>query len=301
LSFQDKRKKAANTNTCILLDKPAGVTSFGALKKVKDRMGISRVGHAGTLDSFARGLLIVCTGKYTRLAGLFTALPKEYVATFLFGTTTDTLDPVGTVTETGTVPTGEELAAALSSFRGEISQRPPEYSAVHINGKRAYKYAREGQKVLPAPRNVVIYSLEMESCNPPFATFRVGCSKGTYIRSLARDIAAAVGTVAHVTQLCRTRIGGFTIEEAVGPDQFDPGRHCRKPMEFMGKLPEISILRAEADLCRHCVFGKDLRLTQFACLFAEGSNAVLNEKGDLVAMVERKHDDFIYRMVVGEA
>ncbi|RPJ06652.1 MAG: tRNA pseudouridine(55) synthase TruB [Spirochaetaceae bacterium] len=295
------RHISANTNACILLDKPPGITSFRALKQIKDRMGTSKVGHAGTLDSFAQGLLVICTGKYTRLAGMFMALPKEYLATFVFGTTTDTLDPVGQTTGSGRIPEEKEIREVIGSFTGEISQRPPEYSSVHINGKRAWKYAREGQAVIPQARPVVISGLVMESYNPPEAVFRVSCSKGTYIRSLARDIAQALGTVAFVKELHRTKIGRFSVQDAVAPDAFDPAKHCMAADVIFQSIPGVNLVKACDELCRLCVYGKDISRSGYAQAFVEGLNAVLDEKNRLVALVQKTENGFSYKMVTGEA
>ncbi|MFI5368353.1 MAG: tRNA pseudouridine(55) synthase TruB, partial [Spirochaetia bacterium] len=208
------------TEGIILLSKPAGQTSFQSLGEVKRRLGTGRVGHAGTLDKFAEGLLVVLAGRLTRLCAFATSLDKEYVAVVHFGRTTDTLDPEGRETGTGTVPSRERVESALARFKGTILQTPPAYSAVHVEGKRAYKSARAGEQVVIPPRRVTIDTLDLIDFTSPEATLRVTCSKGTYIRSLARDIAESLGTCAFVARLCRVRIGGFLLEDAKPPDQF---------------------------------------------------------------------------------
>ena len=177
------------TEGIILLDKPAGQTSFQSLGFLKRRLDTRRIGHAGTLDKFAEGLLIVFAGRMTRLCPLATSLDKEYVAVFTFGRGTDTLDPEGEVTAEGPVPTRQELEAVLPEFLGTLSQVPPVYSAVHVNGRRASEAARKGDTVVLQPRTVRIDQLVVLDYRPPDAQLRVSCTKGTYIRSLARDIA----------------------------------------------------------------------------------------------------------------
>ena len=191
------------TEGIILLDKPPGLTSFQSLGSLKKCLGTRWVGHAGTLDKFAEGLLIVMVGRMTRLCAVATAFDKEYLATFTFGTGTDTLDPEGAVTGSGPVPTRAELEAVLPEFRGAISQVPPVYSAIHVDGKRASAAARQGETVQLRPRAVTVAALEILDASPrsPDVAFRISCSKGTYVRSLARDIAARLGTVAHVSRL----------------------------------------------------------------------------------------------------
>jgi tRNA pseudouridine55 synthase len=222
-------------NGVILLDKPAGRTSFQYLGELKRRLATGRVGHTGTLDKFAEGLLVVLSGAMTRLCPFATAMDKEYVATVRFGRGTDTLDPEGSETGRGPVPGRGQLEAVLPAFRGVISQVPPIFSAVHVEGRRAYQAARDGQTVELAPRTVSVNELDLLDYSEDQAVLRVSCSKGTYIRALARDIAERLGTFAYVSALRRTRVGGFRVEEAVAPDSFDPVRHVLPPTVFFGE------------------------------------------------------------------
>ena len=200
----------------ILLNKPPGITSFEALRDVKRAFAPAKVGHTGTLDKFAAGLLLALVGRAVKLASWFSQSDKQYEGTIKFGVETDTLDPEGVPVAEGDPPQPARLEAALSEFRGEIIQTPPAYSAIHIHGKRASALARQG-KAVEMPRRVVrVYRLELRSYNPPTAAFVVHCSKGTYIRSLARDIAVAAGSRAHLTALTRTAIGGFHLSHAEG-------------------------------------------------------------------------------------
>ena len=227
------------TEGIILLDKPPGQTSFQSLGSLKKALGTGRVGHAGTLDKFAEGLLVVLAGRMTRLCPFAASLDKEYLAVFQFGRGTDTLDPEGTVTGEGPVPSREEIEGILPGFRGAISQVPPEYSAIHVDGRRASEAARSGQEVRLRPRQVTVHRLELLDFQPPDASFRISCSKGTYVRSLARDIATALGTCAHVRGLRRTRIGGFTVEEAHTPETFLPEQHILPPSAFFAAAPAL--------------------------------------------------------------
>jgi tRNA pseudouridine55 synthase len=211
----------------VLLRKPEGITSFQALKPVKRALGTGKVGHAGTLDRFARGLLVVLAGSYSRLAPYIVSGEKLYRGAVRFGAETDTLDPEGTVVAEAPAPSLEELSAALGSFRGVIMQKPPAYSAVHVGGERAYAIALRGGEPELKERRVEIYSLELLSYEAGVAGIEVRCSSGTYIRSLARDIALACGSRAHLTALERLAIGPFRVEDATDPEAFDPGTDLR--------------------------------------------------------------------------
>jgi tRNA pseudouridine55 synthase len=235
------------TEGIILLDKPAGQTSFQSLGFLKRSLGTGRIGHAGTLDKFAEGLLIVLTGRMTRLCALATSLDKEYMGVFTFGRGTDTLDPEGAVTAEGPVPSREAIEAVLPEFRGALSQVPPEYSAVHVNGRRASEAARLGESVQLRPRPVRIDTLEMVEYRLADVSFRISCSKGTYIRSLARDMAARLGTCAHVSKLRRTRIGGFSVDDAFSPDSFDPSRDILPPEVFFKAVPALGMLAVKRE------------------------------------------------------
>jgi tRNA pseudouridine55 synthase len=208
-----------NPAGCILLNKPPGRTSFEALRDVKRVFAPAKVGHTGTLDKFADGLLLVLVGRAVKLASWFSQSDKKYEGTISFGIETDTLDPEGVPVATAPPPDPARLEAALSAFRGEIIQTPPAYSAIHVKGRRASALARQGKHVEMPGRTVRVYALELRSYDPPVAVVSVHCSKGTYIRSLARDIALAAGSRAHLASLTRTAVGRFLLSEAsVPPD-----------------------------------------------------------------------------------
>ncbi|HEX5138998.1 MAG TPA: tRNA pseudouridine(55) synthase TruB [Planctomycetota bacterium] len=210
----------------LLIDKPAGPSSAQAIAPLKRRFKGSRVGHAGTLDPFASGLLVVLVGDATRLQDLAMALPKTYVATVRFGVETDTLDPLGAVVlERDPGPRPETLEAAAQAFLGEIDQMPPVFSALKVEGQRAYKLAREGKEVELKARRVRVHSLTVHEVRWPDATIELATGSGFYVRSFARDLGRALGLPAHLAALRRTRIGPFAAAGAKGvdgPDLLDP-------------------------------------------------------------------------------
>lgn len=205
----------------LLLNKSPGYTSFDSLNAVKKALGTRKVGHTGTLDKFASGLLVVLAGWALKLSPWFDRCDKQYEGVIRFGVETDTLDPEGVAVGEGEVPSREQLEQALTRFRGDIMQAPPAYSAIHIEGKRAYQLARSGAEVQMEKRPVTIHALELRSYEPPLACVYVHCSKGTYIRSLARDIALAAGSRAHLASLERKRVAGFDLGGAVPMDSPD--------------------------------------------------------------------------------
>jgi tRNA pseudouridine55 synthase len=276
------------TDGIILLDKPPGQTSFQSLGELKRRLGISRVGHAGTLDRFARGLLVVLAGRMTRLCALATSLDKEYVAVVTFGRSTDTLDPEGATTAEGPVPEQAAIEAALPGFLGLQLQVPPAYSALHVAGKRAYESAREGSPVSLEPRSVTIHRIDLMAYRAPHATLRVCCSKGTYIRALARDLGIKLGSCAYVSELERTRIGGFRLEDAVRADQFDPARHLLPAARFFDAAPLLKRLTVRDEYGARVATGVPLRDDFFeAAADGNGTFGAFSRSGTLVAIVER--------------
>jgi len=198
----------------LLFNKKAGLTSFEALREIKYALGTGKVGHTGTLDKFAEGLLVVLSGQALKLSQWFSNCDKQYLGSIRFGIETDTLDPEGNTIFEAPLPSREAVEKVLKQFTGDIQQEPPAYSAIHINGQRASDLARKGQAPVMKKRPVHIYRLELGSWVPPLANIFVHCSSGTYIRSLARDIAIAAGSRAHLTGLLRTRVAGFKLEDA---------------------------------------------------------------------------------------
>lgn len=199
--------------------KQRGKISFASLSAIKNAFGTNKVGHTGTLDSFADGLLVVLTGRLTRLVPHITRFDKTYLALVRFGTETDTLDPTGAVVRTGTVPSRGQVERVIPQFIGTIAQVPPLYSAIHVGGgQRASDLARAGKTAAIPARNITIYDIQLRDFAGEYALMEVRCSKGTYIRALARDIAAACGSCAHLAALRRTAVGPFTLAQAAGAD-----------------------------------------------------------------------------------
>ena len=208
----------------LLVHKPYEWTSFDVVNKLRYRLKIKKIGHAGTLDPLATGLLIICTGKMTKRIDEFQAQEKEYTGKFVLGQSTPSHDLETPVSEAQDISliTESEIHAATQKFIGTIQQIPPLHSAIKVDGKRAYKLARKGKDVELRPREVIIKEFEITSVDKPVVSFRVVCSKGTYIRSLARDFGQALGTVAYLSELCRTRIGEFKLTDALTIDQVLP-------------------------------------------------------------------------------
>ena len=204
------------------IDKPAGITSFGVVKIVRRFTGIRKVGHAGTLDPFATGLLIVCTGKATKKTEQFMDMPKEYETVFVLGKRTDTYDIAGEVIDSSPVPslTEADILDSCGQFQGEIQQVPPMYSAKKHGGVPLYKLARKGITIDVSAKTISIYNIKIISYQSPRISLRVQCGRGTYIRSLANDLGNVLGCGAYVESLRRTKIGQYAISEAMSLAQF---------------------------------------------------------------------------------
>jgi len=213
-----------NTDGIILFAKQPGPTSFKALNTIKKALNTTKVGHTGTLDSFAQGLLVVCTGRLTRLAGNITEFNKTYKAVIKFGEETDTLEYTGSVIRTAPLPSQNDFENAVKKFSGNIMQKPPMFSAIHIDGKRASDVARKGKEVEIPARPVTVFSSKIQEIKGnsenkiEYALIEFSVSKGTYIRSLARDIGEACGSAAHLIGLYRTEVGNFSVKDASGYD-----------------------------------------------------------------------------------
>jgi tRNA pseudouridine55 synthase len=255
-------------NGWIILDKPIGLGSTQAVSAVKRALREAgepktRVGHGGTLDPLANGVLPIAIGEATKVAGRMLDATKQYAFTIRFGEETDTLDAEGQVVATSDVhPTAEQIANILPLFTGPTEQVPPVYSALKIDGKAAYARARAGEDVQIKPRQVTIQELRLISASGSEATFLATVSKGTYIRSLARDIARALNSVGHVTMLRRTRAGPFTLEQAISLDFLSEAAKARRligavlPLEAaLDDIPALPITPDQAQLLR---FGQRL-------------------------------------------
>jgi tRNA pseudouridine55 synthase len=207
----------------ILINKPLHWTSFDAVKKVRILTGVSKVGHAGTLDPLATGLLIICTGKFTKKITEYMGMQKEYTGSITLGAETPTFDLESAPVNFKRVEnvTKENLFYAASTFTGNIMQVPPIHSAIKKDGKKLYELARKGKEVVAEPRPVTISVFELTKIEMPVVYFRVVCSTGTYIRSLANDFGAALKCGGYLSSLCRTKIGDFTVEDAYTLESFE--------------------------------------------------------------------------------
>lgn len=202
--------------------KPSGITSFGVVRKIRKKLNIRKVGHGGTLDPLAEGVLLILVGKATKQSGSLIGLSKTYKAGILLGRETDTFDTDGALIaeRDSTSLTLAEIEQILHNFRGEIEQLPPMYSAVKVEGKKLYELARKGIEIERKSRKVNIYKLELISWSPPHLVIEVDCSKGTYIRSLAHDIGQSLGCGGCIEKLVRSGVGNYRIEDSVSLAEF---------------------------------------------------------------------------------
>jgi tRNA pseudouridine55 synthase len=268
----------------LVLDKPVGPTSHDVVAIVRRRLAERRVGHGGTLDPPASGVLLVAVGRSTRLLRYVLDLEKRYEAEIVLGTATSTLDDTGEVTGTTDMSgvTLEEVRAAASGFIGEIEQIPPMVSAVKVNGRRLHELAREGVEIERAPRRVRITELEIDPTAEE-GVFRISmcCSSGTYVRSLAADLGSALGGLAHLRRLRRSAIGPFLAEGALAPDEVT--RELLRPSaEVVAHLRSITV---DDDLSALIATGRVLERRQVP-MPGEGPWAVLDEAGELLAVYE---------------
>ena len=279
----------------IILDKPVGLGSTTAVSAVKRMLRQSgepktKVGHGGTLDPLASGVLPIALGEATKLCGRMLDATKTYDFTIRFGEETDTLDAEGKVTGNSDIrPSRDQVEAVLPRFIGQIEQTPPVYSALKIDGKAAYARARAGEDVEIKPRSITIFDLRLLEQSPDSATFITNVSKGTYIRSLARDIARALGTVGHISYLRRTRAGPFGLDRAVSLDFLEETAKARQltrtvlPLvAALDDIPALHVTPDQAQLLRH-----GQRLSGFP---AQPGLQLATSEGTPVALVEASAD-----------
>lgn len=258
--------------------KQSGMTSFTSLWQVKHALGTKKIGHTGTLDSFADGLLVLLSGKLTKLVPYITEFDKQYAVRFYFGEQTDTLDPHGTVVLRKPLPLYTDFLAAVEHFHGRIEQFPPAYSAVKVNGERLSDRVRRGETVDIKPRIITIYTIKVtdvffddtDTTHVRGAALQVHCSKGTYIRSLVRDIANACHSAAYVHALRRTAIGPFSLQEAVGCSVLPP-LHCGE------STAALEVGCSEAALTREDITAAAYTLDRRMCAALGFQTTVLRE------------------------
>lgn len=281
------RRRPANTHGLAVVDKPAGVTSHDVVGMLRRRFGERQVGHAGTLDPDATGVLLVGVGRSTRLLRFLTDLGKTYTGEVVFGTSTDTLDSAGKVTGTFdmTELTPDRVQAAVTDhLTGDIMQVPPMVSAIKIDGKRLHELAREGIEVDRQPRPVTITRFEVAPSSDPLVyTIEVQCSKGTYIRTLADDLGRLCGGGAHLRNLRRTAVGSFTAAESATPDTVE----LLSLPQAMRDYPQV---RVSAEVAALIGNGRVLDRVQVG-FEGGGPWAVLGPDGELLAMYEARGDN----------
>jgi len=223
----------------LLIDKPEGITSHDVVDRLRRITGVQRIGHAGTLDPFATGLLVVGVGRgATKRLSEVMGQDKVYEATAVLGATSDTQDKTGKITDnrlqTTDAPSVTEVGEAMVKFVGPLKQVPPMYSAKKIRGEKLYELARRGEEVVRQPVDIVIHELVLLSFEPPKLTFRVRCSSGTYVRTLAHDLGTALGVGAYLSALRRTAIGGFRVEDAATLESLSPENWQERLFQLKG-------------------------------------------------------------------
>ncbi|PID58787.1 tRNA pseudouridine(55) synthase TruB [candidate division KSB3 bacterium] len=299
-------------NGVLLIDKTAGMTSHDVVRELRKLYAMKKIGHAGTLDPFATGLLILCLGKATKSLQYIVECDKEYEAMMKLGETTNTQDLTGTVLEQRTVPANarSELERLRSSFVGEISQIPPMFSARKVNGQRLYALARAGKTIERKARTVRIESLIIHDVSLPYVSFRIVCSKGTYVRTFAHDLGEALGCGAHLTRLRRTRIGRFQVHEAYSLAQLaekQPGAEraqTLRPVDTV--LQDFPALTLNKDAAARVRYGAELQYLSPHCtreIAAAGEEQVLrlyNPAGEFLALAKERlvvHEEGILRKI----
>jgi tRNA pseudouridine55 synthase len=278
----------------VLVDKPAGPTSHDVVQRVRRALGTRAVGHTGTLDPFATGLLVVLVGRATRLARFVEAQPKTYLGTARLGLATDTDDRTGTPLGPPVDVAGiaeDRVVAALAALQGEQQQRPPRYSARHVDGERSYRLARRGETVVPAEVAVMVHAVEWLRWTPPELEFRITASAGTYIRAVARDLGAALGVGGHLSALRREAIGELRVEDAVPLDAVGP-ESVRSPASVLGHLPAVPLDAAGRG---HAVHGRTVPEGDGE----PGELARLMAGEELVAVARRESEGWAPVVVLG--
>ena len=290
----------------LLVDKPAGPTSHDVVARVRRLTGQRRAGHTGTLDPFATGLLVICLGRATRLARFLSGTDKSYRATIRFGFATDTYDRTGRpVAREGDrapgAPEPAQLEAALEAFRGVIRQTPPPYSAKKIAGKRAHALARAGEEVKLEPVEVTIHELELVELEGELAVVRLRASSGTYVRSLAHDLGGRLGTGAHLTELRRTRVGEFSVEDAVTLSALEEGTGG-SPIPADQALPHLPAVSVEPAAVERLAHGRAPAFREVTTpdvpLVAERVLRIVDDAGRLLAVAVPRPDSGVLQPLV---
>lgn len=274
----------------LVIDKPPGMTSHDVVDRVRRALSTRKVGHGGTLDPDATGVLVIGVGRATRFLSYSQAAPKTYRAQVKLGASTTTQDAAGEVIEERPVNvTAEQVERELSALRGEIDQTPPMVSAVRVGGERLYKKAARGEEVERPTRRVTIYDLELGSFEAPLVGLRVRCSGGTYVRTLAHDLGERLGCGAHLVSLRRTASGGFEAEEAIALDEVSPAR-LRPLIDIVRDLPQVELDEEGARLVSH---GRALD-----GLGTDADRIAVSTRGRLLGVYRREADRYVADRVV---
>jgi tRNA pseudouridine55 synthase len=275
----------------LIVDKPIGPTSHQVVSVVRRGTGVRKVGHAGTLDPRASGVLVLCLGAATRLSEYLSTASKRYQAVIRFGSATETYDAEGEVLhQTGNAPSRKEIEDILPDFLGEISQVPPPYSAIKVSGSKAYELAREGKDVELDPRQVTIYDLKFSNYKAPDLALEIECSAGTYIRSIAHDLGERLSTGAHLAALRRVKAGPFTIDDAIPFPKlevgFMVGKWERYIIPAVDALPEFPIVKVTQDDLDHVKHGHRIPAEPGS----SGLARAVSHDGELIAILEVVED-----------
>ncbi|MDA3894613.1 MAG: tRNA pseudouridine(55) synthase TruB [Desulfobacteraceae bacterium] len=305
------------TNGILIVDKPQGITSARVISRIKRISGINKIGHTGTLDPMATGIMICTINRATRLSRFFLASPKKYVAVLKLGVETDTLDATGRIVATHQIDTVSEHAvvAACKQFEGEIDQIPPAYSALKHNGVPLYKYARQGTPVIKPARKVMISHIKIIDINLPEVRFEVRCSSGTYIRTLCADIGNTLGCGGHLTELKRTECGGFGMQDAIPLTDIESHQSLEsfknRLIPMSDALSEMTSYVADNSLMEKIKYGKSISLTDIdidiqteiqsdiRAIGKDADNAfikIINDKNQLLAVLnpDESNDRYNY-------
>jgi tRNA pseudouridine55 synthase len=275
------------------LNKPAGVSSAGVLGRLKRMVRPDKIGHAGTLDPLASGVLVACIGTATRLVDYVQQMPKQYRATFQLGRSSPSEDIEREITELidPPIPSLEELQRAAAGMVGEILQRPPAFSALKVDGKRAYQLARAGREVELEPRAVTIHALDVVSYEYPTVVLDMRCSSGTYVRSLGRDLAESLGTAAVMSELKRTAIGPFAVAEACDPRELTPENLQQRLLPAIRAVPSLTRIELTDAEIAAVIRGLPIeRRAEFGPLANAAEIAAVDAAGELVSLVTLKRD-----------
>ncbi len=287
--FNDQSNLISNISGVLVIDKPVGMTSHDVVQQVRLGTRIRRAGHTGTLDPRASGVLVVLVGPAVRLSEYVSTSDKRYQAVLRFGVTTSTYDTEGEITSRAPVDISyEELEEALSTFVGEFEQTPPIYSAIKVDGRKAYDIARDGETVELEPRQITVHSLELLDWDPPEAVIDVHCSSGTYIRSLAFDLGQKLGCGATLVGLRRTRNGRFGLRDAISLNKLQEAfrngdwyKYLIPAAEALGDWYTVELTYEQVDAVRH-----GHRVAAPEVVEAGLWGRAISEEGELVALIE---------------